>query len=323
MPLRSLTHEINIAPFLQDGPGAKDVLKLWRSSMENYGFVQITGHGVGESCVSQIQECARFFFAQPLEHKMRHCLGKGYGAGGYTPQAVETVAKSNNANLQDPPDLVENYVFLKPESLARRSTSQSNEFDIHELERRAEKYRCEMHKLLQAVMQMTAMSLGLPRLHFSSFFRKPENHLRLASYPVVPCRDRKPLQFGYGAHTDYTGFTILKQDDNYPAALQVFVRDEWFWVPPKPNAFLINAGDLIEIWTNGTFKSPLHRVVMPDVPASSIRMVPRLSVVYFTGPSGDSLIEPIKDLGPKCGGSRYEPVLALEHLRRKLINSNK
>jgi isopenicillin N synthase-like dioxygenase len=63
-----------------------------------------------------------------------------------------------------------------------------------------------------------------------------------------------------GAHTDYGALTILKSGG---PGLQVkkdmgggkdFDKDthEWVDVPDLPNSYIINLGDLMQQWTNGT-----------------------------------------------------------------------
>jgi isopenicillin N synthase-like dioxygenase len=89
----------------------------------------------------------------------------------------------------------------------------------------------------------------------------------------------------YGAHTDYQGFTILSQDapglqvqmdnTNLPsnstststastASTSTDTKDSncrWVDIPPVEGAFIINAGDLLQHWTNGVWISNVHRVV--------------------------------------------------------------
>ena len=127
----------------------------------------------------------------------------------------------------------------------------------------------------------------------------------------------------YGAHTDYTGYTILCQDDNDVGALdagglQVLLKSgQWAAVTPRRNAFVVNIGDLYEVWTNGRWRSTVHRVMKPP-PASNAATQPRLSIPFFTGPHDSAMISCLPGMGP----AKYAPVSAGEHLRRKLGISN-
>ncbi len=63
---------------------------------------------------------------------------------------------------------------------------------------------------------------------------------------------------GIGAHTDYECFTIL-----LPTAPGLEVMNgegEWIDAPPIEGAFVINIGDMLEAWSNGTFVATSHRV---------------------------------------------------------------
>ena len=49
-----------------------------------------------------------------------------------------------------------------------------------------------------------------------------------------------------GPHTDYQGFTILRQDPQQ-AGLEINVRGSWHSIPPSEGAFIVNIGDLFQV----------------------------------------------------------------------------
>eukprot|EP00971_Amphidinium_carterae_P236528 4694147-Amphidinium_carterae.1 len=177
-------------------------------------------------------------------------------------------------------------------------------------------------------MQITACALDLPICYFDKFYFKPEGFsaedvlgvaiLRLAYYPASDPQDAPPEgQLRFGEHTDYTGFTILWQDQNADGpqhgnalrppqgGLQVRMPDgSWVDCPPTPGSFTINSGDLIQVWTNDEFRSGMHRVANPP-PGSTDD---RLSLVLFTGPAHDTVVEALPTCCSDTRPSRYEKV---------------
>ena len=95
-----------------------------------------------------------------------------------------------------------------------------------------------MSALSMGIMELLAVSLGVPRAHFKEFFNDNESIMRLNYYP--PCQ-KPDLTLGTGPHCDPTSLTILHQDN--VDGLQVFVDDEWRAISPNPNAFVVNIGD--------------------------------------------------------------------------------
>ncbi|CAE7457142.1 GA2OX2, partial [Symbiodinium pilosum] len=193
-----------------------------------------------------------------------------------------------------------------------------------------ERYRKEVFRLLLASMALTAASLDLPLGHFEPFFTEKnlsanENTVRLAYYPAYK-EGEEPLpgQLRYGEHTDYTGFTFLWQDHNAsgpqtaatnidppPGGLQVRMPDgSWVDCPPKPKAFTINAGDLIQAWTNDVFLSNSHRVVNP--PPGARDRHDRISIVFFTGPANDTIVEPLPSPQRLAAGDGEPSKLSLD-----------
>jgi len=294
----------------------ESVAFAWDAAMSSVGIAVLTGHGVALDSISSLRSSASGFFQMPHDDKMRASLNKGYGFGGYVPQGVEAVARSS-AEPEAPSDLVENYVFnhggdssLEPILPARPA----------EFVPDAQRYWREMNSLLHSLMRLSALALALPEHTFEAAFAEPKCNLRLAYYAGLPPASQ-PREAGmrYGAHTDYTGFTILHPDPQV-GGLEIQAADgRWVAVPPQPDGLVINAGDLIQVWTNDRWRSPPHRVVNPTGAAAEQA---RLSLVFFTGPHDDTLVTAL----PTCHGSgnppRYEAVKAGEHLMRKLMATN-
>ena len=115
--------------------------------------------------------------------------------------------------------------------------------------------------------------------------------------------------------------------------------------PLGRNVLTVNAGDLIQRWTNGRWRSNIHRVLKKRVTKSRgeraaaggdsadgpavVQGNPNdpsmmLSIVYFTGPANDTVCDPkdLRDLGGDVSGCVYEPVVAGEWLQMKLARSN-
>eukprot|EP00112_Aurelia_sp_Birch-Aquarium-sp1_P005290 Seg1599.1 transcript_id=Seg1599.1/GoldUCD/mRNA.D3Y31 product="2-oxoglutarate-dependent dioxygenase tropC" protein_id=Seg1599.1/GoldUCD/D3Y31 len=297
---------------LNDEAKAK-VLKAWDDAFQTLGFAIITGHGVPPQAIQDIQADAREFFEQDMDIKMKSCLNTGYGKGGFVPMGVESVARSKDRN-EKPSDYVENICFFNggnegdivPDSPARFKAS-------------VQKYDKCMMTLLSKIMEISALCLGLPKDFFTEYHTRPENAIRLAHYPAQDKTAPKPNQVRYGAHTDYTGFTILRPDEQI-GGLQVLDPEKESWIPVEyvEDSFIVNAGDLIQQWTNDHWISNLHRVVSPP---EGLRHKDRLSVVYFTGPNPDAVITPLEVC---CGGKppKYEPVVASDYLMRKLNATN-
>ncbi|KAF2618853.1 hypothetical protein F2Q68_00042246 [Brassica cretica] len=82
--------------------------------------------------------------------------------------------------------------------------------------------------------------------------------MRMNYYPPCP----EPHQvIGLPPHSDAVALTILLQV-NEVEGLQIKKDAKWVSVKPLPNAFIVNVGDILEIITNGTYKSIEHRAVV-------------------------------------------------------------
>jgi isopenicillin N synthase-like dioxygenase len=82
-----------------------------------------------------------------------------------------------------------------------------------------------------------------------------------------------------------------------------------------------NAPSRRQVWTNGRWRSTVHRVTKPPS-GSRAASLPRLSVPFFTGPHDDALIEALPTCVDEQHPPKYAPVKALDHLLHKLGMSN-
>ncbi|XP_019250879.1 PREDICTED: codeine O-demethylase-like [Nicotiana attenuata] len=82
--------------------------------------------------------------------------------------------------------------------------------------------------------------------------------IRMNYYPPCPEPDKT---IGLSPHSDSDTLTILLQL-NDTEGLQV--RKDGIWVPikPLPNALIVNVGDMMEIVSNGVYRSIEHRAVV-------------------------------------------------------------
>lgn len=142
--------------------------------------------------------------------------------------------------------------------------------------------------LARHLFRLFALSLDLPESHFDDMMKHPGGIARLLYYP--PSKDPRPLdpehedkEIGLGAHSDYECFTILLSSS--VSGLEILSPDNvWVPAPAVEGGFVINVADFLMRWTNGVYKSTVHRVVNRTTDE-------RYSVPFFFSVDYDSLVE--------------------------------
>lgn len=146
--------------------------------------------------------------------------------------------------------------------------------------------------------------------------------MRMIGYP--PLADPLPTsitdnsditQYSCGEHTDYGCVTLLLSDST-PGALQVQHKDgTWVNANPIPGAFVVNIGDMIERWTNGLWKSTMHRVIHRGEKQ-------RISVPFFYEPNFDAVVKPLRKCVEESGGTEVHAGSTYgEHLLTKVFSN--
>ena len=99
-------------------------------------------------------------------------------------------------------------------------------------------------KLAYKLMELVALSLGLPADMFHGFFKDQTSYIRLNHYN--PCPSPR-LALGLGRHQDSGVLTILNKDDVGGLEVKWKTDGEWVQVKSTPDAYIINIGDTTQV----------------------------------------------------------------------------
>jgi len=246
------------------------------------GFFCLTGHGIEPVRLAVLDALARRFFALPDEDKAEIAMTRGGRAWrGWFPLGGEITSgrPDQKSGLYFGAELSADH----PRVRAGVPLHGQNLFPsvLPELREAVLGWMAAMTALGHRVMRVIASALGLPETWFERrLTADPTVLFRIFHYPAgAPAGT-----WGVGEHTDYGLLTILAQDDR--GGLQVRSRDEWIDVPPDPELFVCNLGDMLDRMTLGRYRSTPHRV-------RNTADRDRLSFPFFFDPGWDATVDPI------------------------------
>jgi isopenicillin N synthase-like dioxygenase len=284
---------LDLGPFLagEDGAAEKTAAEL-RSALEQIGFFYILNHGVPENLRDHLLEQTAAFYRLPLERKLPLKMN-AYGVG-YVPRRGELLKTSPYYTGTKKPDVCEALILQRdwgPGSETRR-----NPWPDHlPLFRQAVRDFFEATEdLAIQMLPLYALALGLERDFFAHKFRKYKalNALRVSYMPPDRLADD---EFNVGPHTDGSFMTLLATSDQLGLEI-LSPSGRWLKMPLIPNAFVVNAGDLLTRWSNGRVRSTPHRVI-------NTSGQDRYSIPLFVQPTAHTLI----DCLPTCCGPDHPP----------------
>ena len=262
------------------------------------GFATVHNTGISAERVNEILDLYRTFFRLPEDKKAavdmaRTGANRGWGASGseqVDPEANPDYKQFFDSGFtlpaSDPRSTLDVYApnLWPEEPVAFRPEIES--------------YYQQACDVAMGVLRAVAKALAVPPNYFDDAFEAPMALLRGNYYPQRPSWATKQ-DFGIATHTDYGCLTLLATDGS--PGLEVRKRGGgWIPVSAPPGEFVINFGEMMEIWSRGQVKATPHRVVGTNHE--------RLSVPLFFNPSVDTNIAPM--------GSG-ETILAGEHLAKR------
>jgi len=133
------------------------------------------------------------------------------------------------------------------------------------------------------ILRAIADVLGLDTAFFDDKFSKPMALLRGNYYPTRPDWAGEK-DFGIAEHTDYGCVTLLGTD-GVPGLEAQTISGDWISVNANPGEFIINFGEMLQIWTEGRVRATPHRVRGSNEE--------RISVPLFFNPNYDTNVAPM------------------------------
>ena len=277
------------------------------------GFLLIENHGVPDNVIESQWTAVNQFFSQKTEDKKKASAPyPGYPYGWIGPNKEALAASKGD---KTPPDLKESFNGGPIKIPSKKiKDDRAYEFcyqptiwpEINGFQKAWTDYYIEMEKLARKIMSAFAEALNLEPNFFKNYIETPISALRALHYPKTTIVPEEGQQRA-GAHTDYGSLTILlPQPDT--SGLQLQIKNQWIDVPAIKGTFVINIGDLMELWTGRRWKSTLHRVIAkPNQPE-------RKSLAFFHQPNWEAKIYPI-------GENKKEPVISGPYLMDKFLST--
>jgi isopenicillin N synthase-like dioxygenase len=257
-----------------------EIKKLYDVCYE-HGFFYLKEHGVSPEVINQTIEASRNFFELPENVKLnyRQDIQKVYPktSRGYVPLYGEFLNKEIGFDPKEIFDLglekpLSDKPFTGPTIMPEDSIAPGFASSHFQLQNEI------MTKVVPKLLKGLALALGLEANWFDRFFTEPILIQRTIYYPAG---------FGKaGKHTDNGIFTVLIQEEFPQPSLRVCTKDEWIDAPSMEDAFVINLGDLLQMWTKGLFVSTPHEVIHRNSQAT------RISIPFFVYPNIDAVIKP-------------------------------
>ncbi|KAF9604122.1 hypothetical protein IFM89_002797 [Coptis chinensis] len=276
---------------------ASDELAKFHSACLDWGFFQLINHGVSEEVIEKMKVDMEDFFRLPLEEK------KVYGQ---LPDSTEGYGQSFVKSDEQKLEWADMHLLITNPVKERNMRFWPN--NPTSFRESVNKFSKDVQEVAMCLIGLMARNLGLESQVLTKPFENCIQAVRMNYYP--PCRYSDKV-LGLTPHSDASSLTLLLQV-NQVNGLQIKKNGKWFPVQPILGAFVVNIGDILEIMTNGVYKSIEHRVVInPDKE--------RLSIAVFHDPEFSAIIEPVQDLVKKHG-ARYKTVRHADFLNQSINN---
>ncbi|XP_016462722.1 putative 2-oxoglutarate-dependent dioxygenase SLC1 [Nicotiana tabacum] len=233
------------------GRNRSQVLKSLSKACEEYGFFQLVNHGIPSKIIQHIIEVGKKFFELPFEERAKYM--------STDMQASVRLGTSFNQN-KDGVFCWRDFLKLSCHSLSSDLLSlwPSSPVDLREA---AANYAKQTKFLYQLLIGAILESLGIVKENeVNDSLKEFENGSQLLVLNCYPSCPEPDLTLGMPPHSDYCLLTLLLQDE--VKGLQIQHQGKWLIVEPIPNSFVVNVGDHLEIFSNGRYKSVLHRVLV-------------------------------------------------------------
>ncbi|KAK0383585.1 hypothetical protein NLU13_9496 [Sarocladium strictum] len=288
-------------PIIDLAGDEEDVARQLVNAAEEHGFIYIRnmGNDIASEDIRGAFELSKKIFDLPVEEK-RQCTIQQNNRGWSGMHSEVLDPKTQKVG-----DYKEAFNFGE---FVGGKAQQPLPPSIAQDEAQISAFADSCHTLARKVLHLLGVGLDV-----GGFFSAAHNTshgtsssiLRFLRYPAAESTAHGDEDVRAGAHSDYGSVTLLFRLKGQ-AGLEILKRDNsWAPVPVSPPGtendpsppILINIGDLLSYWTNGLFRSTVHRVVFPTDGSASVAgessSGARYSIAFFCHPAGSVTLDPV------------------------------
>ncbi|ABD54057.1 isopenicillin N synthase family dioxygenase [Jannaschia sp. CCS1] len=295
---------LDLSPLIK-GHDTTDLARAFAKAYGETGFAYVTGHGIDPALRAAVFDASKRFHALPDAAKQAIAVNKTHR--GYIAINTSTDVTSDLAEVTRPNQSA-SFMAMREDAVADPNVylSGPNQWpDLPGFRAACDAYTAALSDLGRNLMGLALQAIGTTDRAILDAFQTPTTWLRLLHYPPQSPQAPEDL-YGSAPHKDFGCLTLLAQDD--VGGLQVQTPSgDWVDAPPRPDAFIVNVGDMLHRMSNGRLLSTPHRVVN-----TSGRE--RYSVPFFFDPHVSTTITPL----PGTGTPRFDPLSFDTFLRGEL-----
>ncbi len=266
---------------LATGKADPATIEALRAACRDVGFVYIKNHGVDRGLIDDVLAASREFFARPIDEKKAVQVDERMR--GYLPlryrsyEGEDNAAQSNQEGYWMGPD--------RPLNPQNRLDGPNVWPENGEALRNAmEAYHEAANVLADVLARAFSLALGQEADFLPNLLNPVTQLLKVNHYPPQD-NPTAVSDIGVVPHSDEGSFTILWQDEN--GGLEIESKSgEWVEAPAIPGTYVVNIGNMLQIWSNGEFSSTPHRVINRSG-------TDRYSIPLFSYARSDAPIKPI------------------------------
>ncbi|KAF9593539.1 hypothetical protein IFM89_024128 [Coptis chinensis] len=307
--------KLPIIDFAQlQGPNRPEVLKSLAKACEEYGFFQAINHGISHNVIKNMIDVAKTFFELPFEERVKFmsrdmCAPVRYGTS-FNQSKDGVFCWRDFLKLMCHPDVLHHWPS-SPMDFRKEVGSYSKQTKLLFL------------SVMEAVLESLGQELSTEIANNSDILEEFEDGSQLMVVNCYPACPEPDLTLGMPPHSDYGFLTLLLQDE--VKGLEIQHNGKWVTVEPLPNSFVVNVGDHLEIFSNGRYKSVLHRVLVNDSKS-------RISVASLHSLHFERMVRPWPKLVNEANPRRYKDtdfasfldyVSSCEPIRKNFLESRK
>lgn len=290
-------------------------------AMESIGFFVITNHGINHEILDKAWNDSIAFFDSNQTNKNSVPMSKEYIYGYQNKEILSRSEGDTNANSLDQKETFQ--VYIGASNTDRYKDVLWPKYPIN-MNRSWTAYYRELEILVHGILRSVASILNLESIDF--FEQYNDDHLtalRAANYPQIDDEDEnQDIHIRCSSHSDWGILTLLRQDSVGGLQIENKTNNEWVDVATDFYDFVVNIGDLLELWSNYQFKSTRHRVVDYIKSRDNGKIIKitkrRQAMAFFYIINGDTEINVLSTCSNENEAkSKNEPLIVKDYLESK------